>query len=67
MNITEIKSTILDQYPASIIENDDLLDHQIEIDGSQWLKIATFMKENPNLSFDQLECCLLYTSPSPRD
>ena len=56
MNITEIKSTILDQYPESIIENDDLLDHQIEIDGSQWLKIATFMKENPNLSFDQLEC-----------
>jgi len=56
MILAEIKSTILDQYPGSVIENEDLLNHQIEIEGSQWLKVATFMKENPNLSFDQLEC-----------
>ena len=56
MTITEIKSTILDKYPDSVIENEDLLDHQIEINGLKWLGVATFMKENPNLSFDQLEC-----------
>ena len=56
MTITEIKSTISDQNSGAVIENEGLSDNQIEINGSQWLEVATFMKEDPNLSFDQLEC-----------
>ena len=56
MTITEIKSTISDQNSGAVIENEGLSDNQIEINGSQWLEVATFMKENPELSFDQLEC-----------
>ena len=40
----------------SVIDNDELPENQVEIDGKDWLNIATFMKEDPKLSFDQLEC-----------
>ena len=56
MNIEEIKSAINNKFSGSIVENDDLSSNQIEIKGSQWLEIATFMRDNPDLSFDQLEC-----------
>ena len=56
MNVEEIKSAISNKFSGSIIENDELSKNQIEINGSQWLEIATFMRDNPELSFDQLEC-----------
>ena len=56
MNIEEIKSAISNKFSGSIIENDELSKNQIEIKGSKWLEVATFMRDNPDLSFDQLEC-----------
>ena len=56
MNVEEIKSAISNKFSGSIIENDELSKNQIEIKGLQWLEIATFMRDNPDLSFDQLEC-----------
>ena len=52
----EIKAAIESQYPGTIVKREDLADHQVELKGDQWLDIATFLKEDPNLSFDQLEC-----------
>ena len=56
MTIEEIKITLINKFSGSIIENDELSDKQIEVEGSKWLEIATFMRDDPNLSFDQLEC-----------
>ena len=56
MKITEIKAAILDQFPGSVLESEDLAKNQLELKADQWFEIATFMKEDPNLSFDQLEC-----------
>ena len=56
MTSAEIKAVIIDQFPGSVIENEDLADKQVELKADQWFDIATFMKEDPNLSFDQLEC-----------
>jgi len=56
MTIEEIKITLTNKFSGSIIENEELSDKQIEVEGSKWLEIATFMRDDPNLSFDQLEC-----------
>ena len=56
MTFTEIKQALQNQFEKSVIDNDELPENQVEIDGKDWLNIATFMKEDPKLSFDQLEC-----------
>jgi len=60
MTLVEIKSAINSQFPGVIIENEELGEHQLELNGDKWLDIATFMKEDPILSFDQLECITGY-------
>ena len=56
MTSAEIKAVIMDQFPGSDIESEDLAEKQVELKADQWFDIATFLKEDPNLSFDQLEC-----------
>ena len=56
MTFAEIKQALQNQFGKSVVENDELPENQVEIDGKDWLNIATFMKEDPKLSFDQLEC-----------
>ena len=56
MTPAEIKTAIESQFPGSVLENEDLAENQVELKGEQWLEMATFMKNDPNLSFDQLEC-----------
>lgn len=56
MTTEQIKKNISDQFKGSVILNEDLASHQIEINGDDWLDVATFMKNDPKLSFDQLEC-----------
>ena len=56
MTAEQIKASLSDQFKSSVIENENLANHQIEINGDHWLDIATFMKNDPKLSFDQLEC-----------
>ena len=56
MTFAEIKATIEKQYPGSVLENEGLGDHQVELKGEQWIEIATYMKTDPTLCFDQLEC-----------
>lgn len=56
MTSAEIKAVIMDQFPGSVIESEDLAEKQVELKADQWFDIATFLKEDPNLSFDQLEC-----------
>jgi NADH-quinone oxidoreductase subunit C len=56
MTLAEIKVAIESLFPGTILENEELADHQVEFKGDQWLEVATFMKNDPDLSFDQLEC-----------
>ena len=56
MTSIEIKETLDRQFPGSVIENIDLAENQLELKPDQWLEIATFLKNDPGLSFDQLEC-----------
>tara|TARA_X000001036_G_C20643634_1_gene792134 strand:- start:560 stop:1060 length:501 start_codon:yes stop_codon:yes gene_type:complete len=56
MSFSEIKLLIQERFPKSVMENENLSERQIEIDGSQWKEIATFLKNDPKLLFDQLEC-----------
>lgn len=56
MTSAEIKAVIMDQFPGSVIESEDLAEKQVELKADQWFDIATFLKEDPNLAFDQLEC-----------
>ena len=56
MTTEQIKKNLSDQFKGSVILNEDLASHQIEINGDDWLDVATFMKNDPKLSFDQLEC-----------
>ena len=56
MTPTEIKETLDQQFPGSVIDNEELAESQIELKPDQWLEIATYLKNDPGLSFDQLEC-----------
>ena len=56
MTSKEIKKTLDRQFPGSVIENVDFAERQVELKPDQWLEIATFLKNDPGLSFDQLEC-----------
>ncbi|MCS5625915.1 MAG: NADH-quinone oxidoreductase subunit C, partial [Candidatus Marinimicrobia bacterium] len=56
MTPAEIKTAIESQFPGSVLENEDLAENQVELKGEQWLEMATFLKNDPNLCFDQLEC-----------
>ena len=56
MTPTEIKESLDRQFPGSVIENEELAESQIELKPDQWLEIATYLKNDPGLSFDQLEC-----------
>ena len=56
MTSAEIIAAIESQFSEAVIENEDLADHQVELNSAHWFDIATFMKNDPNLSFDQLEC-----------
>ena len=56
MTSTEIKETLDREFPGSVIDNEELAESQIELKPDQWLEIATFLKNEPGLSFDQLEC-----------
>ena len=56
MNHSEIQSLIEEKFPNSLIANENLQGNQIEIDGQFWKDIATFLKNDPKLLFDQLEC-----------
>ena len=52
----QIKNRLSDQFKSSVIKNENLAEHQVEIKGEDWFDVATFMKNDPKLSFDQLEC-----------
>ena len=56
MTSIEIKEALKNQFGKSVMENDELPENQVEVKGEEWLDIATFMKNDPKLSFDQLEC-----------
>ena len=56
MNLAEVKSLIDGQFPNTLIENENLAGLQIEIDGKSWEKLSRFLKDDPRLLFDQLEC-----------
>ena len=49
MKIVEIKEVIMDQFPGSVIESEELSESQVELKPDQWFEIATFMKEDPDL------------------
>ena len=56
MTPTEIKETLDREFPGSVIDNEELAESQIELKPDQWLEIATYLQNDPGLSFDQLEC-----------
>ena len=56
MTSEQIINRLSDQFKSSVIKNENLAEHQVEIKGEDWFDVATFMKNDPKLSFDQLEC-----------
>ena len=44
MTSAEIKAVLEHQFPAAMVENEDLTEKQVELKGNQWLEIATFIK-----------------------
>jgi len=56
MITAEIKNLITSEFPQSIVENELLRDNQIELLGGKWLDIANYLRTEPKLNFDQLEC-----------
>ena len=56
MTPIEIKETLDREFPGSVINNEELAESQIELKPDQWLEIATYLKNDPSLNFDQLEC-----------
>ena len=56
MTPREIKETLDREFPGSVIDNEELAESQIELKPDQWLEIATYLKNDPGFSFDQLEC-----------
>ena len=56
MTFNEIREAISNQFSGSVVQNDELANGQIEINSEHWLEVATFLKTDPKLSFDQLEC-----------
>ena len=56
MTSEQIINRLSDQFKSSVIENENLAEHQVEIKSEDWFDVATFMKDDPKLSFDQLEC-----------
>ena len=56
MTTEQIKNRLSDQFKSSVIKNENLAEHQVEIKGEDWFDVAIFMKDDPKLSFDQLEC-----------
>ena len=56
MTLNEIREAISNQFSGSVVQNDELANGQIEINSEHWLEVASFLKTDPKLSFDQLEC-----------
>lgn len=56
MNPVEIKKLISAEFPAAIVGNESLQEYQIELKPGPWLEIAKYLRTEPKLSFDQLEC-----------
>ncbi len=56
MTLAEIKELIIAQFPNALVENETIEDHQVELKADQWLNVATYLRDDPKLSFDQLEC-----------
>ena len=48
MTSEQIKNRLSDQFKSSIIKNENLAEHQVEIKGEDWLDVATF---NNNISY----------------
>lgn len=56
MTQAEIIKILTAKFPQAVIENETIEKHQVEIKPDQWLEVATFLHDDPKLSFDQLEC-----------
>ena len=56
MTFEQIKNRLSDQFKSSVISNENLAENQVEVEGEDWFEVATFMKNDPKLLFDQLEC-----------
>ena len=56
MTFEQIKNRLSGQFKSSVISNENLAENQVEVKGEDWFDVATFMKNDPKLLFDQLEC-----------
>ena len=41
MTTEQIKASLSDQFKSSVIANENIANHQIEINGDDWLDVAT--------------------------
>ena len=57
MNIyNKVISLLQDRFPGSIIELEEESDKFISLNPENWNEIATFLKDDPELLFDSLQC-----------
>lgn len=57
MNFDSICQRLSDQFPQEVVRSEtDTLDPWIEVAAERWLEIARFLKSDPQLSFNYLNC-----------
>jgi len=57
MNIyNKVVSLLQDHFPGAIIEQEEDSDKFISLNSENWNAIATFLKDDPDLIFDSLQC-----------
>jgi|TARA_Y100000294_G_C8463198_1_gene299551 NADH-quinone oxidoreductase subunit C len=56
MTFDEIKSTVTEKFSDAVLDNPEGENKALYLNSNKWNEIASFLKSNENLSFDQLEC-----------
>ena len=52
----KLLEVLLEKFPGSVIEMEELLTDYIFLKGDKWFEIALFLRDEPNWAFDSLQC-----------
>ena len=52
----KISEVLQEKFPGSVIEMEEILTDHISLNGDKWFEIASFLRDEPNWTFDSLQC-----------
>ena len=52
----KLLKVLLEKFPGSVIEMEELLIDYISLKGDKWFEIASFLRDEPDWDFDSLQC-----------